>query len=213
VPTNRKLATACVLALAWNPGAGDASTNGGGSVHGTASGAGVPTEMIRALQAGAPHDSLREAAGVFGRLVGTWDLTCDRYFADGTHTKSSGVWYFGWIVDGRMMQDVIYFFPEGRPDQRVGGTTLRLYDSQAKQWRVTFFAPSRNAIVSLAGGIVGDRIILLGTDVDGATLRWSFNDIKPDSFHWLGEISTDGGKHWKVEQEMRLTRRLSHTAS
>ena len=62
-------------------------------------------------------------------------------------------------------------------------------------------------MISLAGGVVGDRIVLLGVDVDGSPLRWSFNDIKPDSLYWKGEISSDGGKTWRVEQEMRLTKR------
>ena len=182
-----KLASACVLVLAWS------LANG--------------SDMVDALQAQGPHASLGEAAGVFGHLVGTWDLTCERYAADGTRTSSRGVWHFGWIVDGRMLQDVIYFFPQGRPGERVGGTTLRLYDTQTKQWHVTFFAPARNAVISLVGGAAGDRIVLFGTDVDGSPLRWSFNDIKPDSLYWKGEISSDGGKTWRVEQEMRLTRR------
>jgi hypothetical protein len=73
------------------------------------------TELIQALAAEGPHASLGDAAAVFDRFVGTWDLTCDRYAADGTLTKSAGVWHFGWIVDGRMMQDVIFFFPRGNP--------------------------------------------------------------------------------------------------
>jgi hypothetical protein len=94
----------------------------------------------------------------------------------------------------------------GRPDQRVGGKTLRLYDTQTRQWRVVFFAPARNVVISLSGGAAGDRIVLLGTDVDGAALRWSFKNVGPDSFDWLGEISVDHGKHWRVEQQMHLTR-------
>ena len=164
--------------------------------------------LIEALRAEGPHASLGAAANVFGQLVGTWDLTCERYAADGTHTSSRGVWYFGWVVDGRIVQDVIYFFPAGRPAERDGGTTLRFYDTQAKQWRAYFFAPSRNAVIALAGGTAGnDRIVLHGTDVDGSLLRWSFNDIKPDSLYWKGEISHDGGKTWRIEQEMHLTRR------
>jgi hypothetical protein len=166
--------------------------------------------MIHALSAEGPHESLGDAAAVFDRLVGTWDLICDRYAADGTRTTSAGVWRFGWIVDGRMIQDVIYFFPEARPVERVGGTTLRMYDTQRRQWRVTFFNPARNAIISLAGGAVGARIVLQGTDTDGSPLRWSFNDITPVSFSWLGEISSDAGKTWRVEQKMRLTRHSTH---
>jgi hypothetical protein len=43
---------------------------------------------------------------------------------------------------------------------------------------------------------------------DGETrVRWSFNDIRKDSFLWRGEISADAGKTWQLEQEMRVKRR------
>jgi hypothetical protein len=200
----RKYALVCLIPIAV--AFASASTSAGNGVAESAR-----TEMIHALAAVGPHESLGGAATVFDRLVGTWDLTCDRYAADGTHTNSAGVWHFGWIVDGRMVQDVIYFFPEGRPTERAGGTTLRMYDTQRKQWRVTFFSPARNAIISLAGGAVGARIVLLGTDTDGSALRWSFNDITPHSFSWLGEISSDGGNTWRVEQTMHLRRHSSHS--
>jgi hypothetical protein len=58
----------------------------------------------------------------------------------------------------------------------------------------------------LHGGADGERIVLLGTDVDGAKLRWTFNDIRPDSFLWRGETSPDGGTTWRTEQVMHLKR-------
>jgi hypothetical protein len=80
-----------------------------------------------------------------------------------------------------------------------------MYDAHAREWRVIFFAPARSAIISLAGGREGERIVLLGKDTDGSALRWSFNDITRESCHWLGEIAA-GGKQWRVEQEMWLKR-------
>ena len=168
--------------------------------------------MIHALQANGPHASVREEATVFDWLVGTWDLTCDRYSEDGKHSYQEGVWRFGWILDGRMIQDVIDFYPPGHPADHVSGTTLRLYDAQIRKWRVTFFAPARNAIISLVGSRVGDRIVLVGTDTDGSPLRWSFTDIASGSFSWTGEISADGGKTWRIEQKMHLTRRRPQRA-
>ena len=44
------------------------------------------------------------------------------------------------------------------------------------------------------GGEENGRIVLSGRDEDGAILRWSFNDIKADSFVWRGEISKDESK-------------------
>ncbi|RUL79840.1 hypothetical protein [Dyella choica] len=166
----------------------------------------MSSSMIEALRAEGPHASLGAQASVFGRLVGTWDLTCERHASDGAHTNSRGIWSFGWVIDGRILQDVIDFFAAGQSAERDGGTTLRFYDTQTRQWRVYFFAPARNAVIALAGGAEGNRIVLRGNDVDGSLLRWSFNDIKPDSLYWKGEISHDGGKSWRIEQEMHLTR-------
>jgi len=53
----------------------------------------------------------------------------------------------------------------------------------------------------------GDRIVLRGTDVDGYPIRWSFNEIKPESFVWRGEKSRDDGKTWKLEEEHHMKRR------
>jgi len=167
------------------------------------------TDLANALLADAPHPSLGDAAAVFAPFVGTWDLTCKRWTADGKEFDSIGVWYFGWIIDGQMMQDVIYFFSNENPHERTGGTTLRSYDSEHNEWRVTFYAPARNAVISLVGGQVGNRIVLHGIDIDGSALRWSFNDMRRESFRWSGEISSDGGKTWRMEQEMLLKRRRS----
>jgi len=48
--------------------------------------------------------------------------------------------------------------------------------------------------------------VLTGRDEAGSMLRWSFNDIKTDSFVWRGEISSDDGKTWKVQGENHIHR-------
>jgi hypothetical protein len=164
------------------------------------------TAMIRALHAGGPHPTVADGAAAFDWLQGSWDLECD-LFLDGEHRHSAGEWHFGWIVDGRMMQDALYFYPPGKPEQRTGGTSIRMYDPDGKQWTVMWLTPRGKTIVSLVGGKVGDRIVLRGGDSDGTMIRWSFNDIRADAFHWLGEKSRDGGATWAVEQDMRVRRR------
>src|SRR5438067_6437994 len=54
---------------------------------------------------------------------------------------------------------------------------------------------------------LSSRNVLEGTDSDGLPIRWSFNEMKPDSFVWRGEKSRDGGKTWKLEEEHHMTRR------
>ncbi len=163
------------------------------------------TEMISALRASGPNASLAAQAQRFDRFVGSWDLDCVFYDEDGKATRFSGQWIFGWVLDGHVLQDVLM---ESRGQERRSmGSTIRFYDAKSGQWRVVWIPSSGGNVIALKGGAVGDRIVLEGLDVDGANLRWSFNDIHADSFLWRGATSADGGLTWRVEQEMRLKRR------
>jgi len=161
------------------------------------------TEMIRELAAGGAHASLGAQAQIFDRFVGAWDLDCDFYGEGGKTTHFRGSWVFGWVLDGRVMQDVLI---DGDAQSRRG-TTVRFYDAKLKEWRIVWIPPLSGNVITLKGGAVGDRIVLLGRDVNGSMLRWSFNDIQADSFLWRGESSSDEGKTWRTEQVMRLKRR------
>jgi hypothetical protein len=201
------LLTACVLL-------GSSFSAGGGATEKTTKNATTHDprrDMISVLAAAGPHPSLGDQAGVFDRFVGTWDLDCVLYGADGTVTRFSGAWIFGWVLDGLVMQDVLI---EGDPKTgRKLGTTVRFYNTQSRQWRVTWIPPWSGNVVALRGGAEGDRIVLLGQDVDGSMLRWSFNDIQANSFLWRGETSADGGTTWRTEQKMVLKRRAPTSAS
>jgi uncharacterized protein len=165
-------------------------------------------DMIKALGASSPHSSLGEQAQVFDRLVGTWD--CDYSFRldDGSVRHKKGELIVGWILDGRAVQDLFITYPaDGEKDRRIG-TTIRFFDTALKKWRIVFISPQFNYVVTVWGGLEEDRIVLHGVDTDGAPIRWSFNDIKPDSFVWRGEKSRDGGKTWKLEEEHHMKRRV-----
>src|SRR5262249_52415381 len=41
---------------------------------------------------------------------------------------------------------------------------------------------------------------------DGLPVRWIFSHIRADAFDWRSEVSADGGKTWKLEQEIFATR-------
>jgi hypothetical protein len=164
-------------------------------------------DMIKALGASSPHSSLREEAQVFDRLVGTWDCDYGFHLDDGSVRHKKGELLVGWILDGRAVQDIFVTYPaEGEKDRRMG-TTIRFFDTALKKSRVIFVSPQFNYVVNVQGGSEGDRIVLRGVDIDGAPIRWSFNDIKPDSFVWRGEKSHDGGKTWKLEEEHHMKRR------
>jgi len=163
--------------------------------------------MIRVLEAANPHRSMGDEARTFDRLVGTWDCDYTFFLDDGGVRHKSGEVLFGWILDGRALQDVWITYPTNGTTERTISTSVRFFDTALKQWRVVFVSPKGNYVVQVQGGLEGDRIVLRGTDRDGFPIRWSFNEIKADSFTWRGEKSRDGGKTWQLEEEHHMKRR------
>ncbi len=141
------------------------------------------------------------------RLVGTWDCDYSFHGEDGSVRRATGELKFGWILDGRALQDIWISYPnDGKGERRIG-TSVRFFDPNARTWRVVFIAPEYGLLMTVEGGAEGDRIVLRGADSDGSSVRWSFNDMRADSFVWLGEISGDAGKSWRLEEEHRMRRR------
>jgi hypothetical protein len=163
--------------------------------------------MVKELSAPGPHASLGDEARVFDRLVGTWDCDFGFYAEDGSVTHTPGELKFGWIIDGRALQDIWITYPREGSKERGIGTSIRFFDRKSKMWRVVFVSPAYGALIMVQGGAEGNRIVLRGLDDQGSALRWSFNDIQADSFIWRGEKSRDGGKTWKLEEEHRMARR------
>jgi hypothetical protein len=164
-------------------------------------------EMVSGLAAAGPHPSLGGQAQDWDRFVGTWDTDFSFYLDDGSVRHAAGELVFGWVLDGRAIQDIWISYPRDGTKERNIGTSIRFFDEATKTWRVVFVAPAYGGFLTVQGGVEGDRIVLRGTDDEGATIRWSFNDIHADSFVWRGERSRDGGKTWKLEEEHRMRRR------
>ena len=163
--------------------------------------------MVAALAASRPHPSLGNEARAFDRLVGVWDCDFSFRLADGRVRHKKGELLFGWVMDGRAIQDLWIGYPTGDQKERTIGTTIRFFDSALKQWRVVFVNPQFNYVVTTQGGLEGERIVLRGLDSDGLPIRWTFSEMKPESFHWQGEKSRDGGKTWMVEEDHHMKRR------
>jgi len=164
-------------------------------------------DMVRVLEAGGPHPSLADEAQVFGRFVGTWDVDYGERADGGKWTHYPGELIVGWVMDGRALQDLFISDPMTPGGERGMGTTLRYFDVKSKKWRVTYIEPVSDTVAQLSGGQEGDRIVLYGEGHQGSKLRWSFNDIKENSFTWRGERSRDGGKTWTLEEEHHMKRR------
>jgi len=165
-------------------------------------------DMVAGLRAMGPHPSLGEQAQVFGRFVGIWDGEYTEFSRDGTATHSSGEWIFGWVMDGRAIQDLFIIHPSAARKERYIGTTLRYFEPKSGTWSVTFIDPENGSVETLTGGAVEDgRIVLHSQNKDGKETRWSFDEIRPDSWVFRDEETRDGGKTWRLREEDHMKRR------
>ncbi len=166
-------------------------------------------DMIAALEAAEPHPSLGEEAQLFDRFVGTWDCDFANFDDAGNARHNQGEVIFGWILAGRAVQDVWRWEEKGDAGTTVwkAGTTVRFFDRDLGKWRIVWIMPEAGIIKTLVGGAVGGRIVLEGAADDGSALRWSFNDIRADTFVWRGEKSRDGGATWRLTGEYQMRRR------
>lgn len=167
----------------------------------------VRRDMIATLAASHPHPSVGDEAQAFDRLVGTWDCDYSFHADDGTVSHASGELRFGWIIDGHALQDIWITYPTGPTEERLIGTSVRFFDLKTKLWRVVFVLPALGIITTVEGRAEGDRIVLTGEASDGSRRRWSFNNIRAESFVWRGEKSRDEGKTWRLVEEHQMTRR------
>jgi hypothetical protein len=157
------------------------------------------------IAASGPLKTADENLSLYAPLVGSWDVVSTWITASGAQSQASGEWHFQWILGGRGVQDVL-FRSGSAPD--TFGTTLRVYDSSLKAWRVTWMQPSGGEFVHLIGRKAGAEIVneVQGLEA-GRRERWRFSKIKADTFLWQDEVSLDDGVTWKVRQEMRGKRR------
>lgn len=164
----------------------------------------LPSEVI--------SPDLNQNADIYGWLIGSWDIDATDYDLGATARKSKGEWHFSRILEGRAIQDV-FILPVRGAREGVGkegnrfGTTLRYYDPSIDAWRITWFNPVRAVKNELIAHRKGNEIVQEGKLEDGTLIRWSFVDIKSDSFRWLGESSKDAGKTWLLGAEFLAKRK------
>jgi hypothetical protein len=143
-------------------------------------------------------------ARLFDRVAGSWDVDYTNIRDDGTRDRVRGQLLVGWVLDGRALQDVWIQFPKPGEDRFIG-TTIRFYDPDKKKWRVIWVSAIAKAVTVLEGGEEDGRIALYNDSPKGRA-RWSFNDITDKDFIWRGELSTDGGKTWRLREDHRMYR-------
>ena len=145
---------------------------------------------------------------LFGQFVGDWDILEDRYLQpDGTWAMSRGVIHWGWILDGRAVQDVWLSIDERTGKAVPEGTTVRFYEPKIDAWHSIWVSPTQGAVKTFVARQIGAEIVLEGRTPEGYPVKWIFSEITKDSFRWRSEDTRDNGKSWILKEEMHIRRR------
>jgi hypothetical protein len=168
--------------------------------------------MIQALQADGPFPEYADKLMLFGRLVGSWDIE-GRFFDDQGNIirEGTGEWHFGWVLEGRVIQDVLIAPPrEGRePGQQSTSydAALRAYDPSIDRWRVSVVAPVYGATVNLLAREHDGEIWQEGRGPKDNPVRWTFSEFSDQRVRWQGFVTKDDGATWVRDEEIILRRR------
>lgn len=152
------------------------------------------------LKAPGPAADRADKMGLYGWLIGDWTFDAVVNRDDGSQHKGRGEIHFGWVLDGRAIQDV-WILPG-----IFHGTTLRIYDPGLDAWHILWNDPLKQLYTRQLGRAQGADIVQLGKTETGALLRWTFTNIAADKFRWLGERSTDDGATWWLQSEFHVRR-------
>ena len=164
------------------------------------------------LAASGRSPEIPESADAYGWLIGSWELDVRHYVVDVAARRIKGEVHFGWVLEGRAVQDVWIMPPRSQRTadldkaSNMYGTTLRLWDPLIQAWRVTWINPVTGSRDELIGRWSGKDVVQVGTHSDGTPIRWIFTEITPESFHWIGEALEPNAKTWKLEGEFRAKR-------
>jgi hypothetical protein len=197
------LAGSAVLLLA-----GVASATDGAGAAGTAK----FLPMEHALHADAASSGIPPQHRIYDWLLGSWTARVVDYADDGSKRESRGEWHFGYVLEGRAIQDVWISPPRSQRNAdtpKAGnryGTSIRSYDPAGGRWHVVWINPVSGAIDRLVARRVGRDIVQEGRDDAGNPMRWVFTDIEDDSARWYAERSRDDGRTWQLEAEFFLRR-------
>jgi hypothetical protein len=173
------------------------------------------SSFAEALHSDEPAKAFADKLNLYGRFVGAWTFDATRHLDDGSVLSGRGEIHFGWVLEGRAIQDV-WILPArgtGSPSSLGAwtfyGTTLRVYDPGLDAWHIFWSDPRNQYFSRQLGRAEGDAIIQDGADGTGGSVRWSFSRITQDSFRWLAERSHDNGATWRLEVEFLARRAIN----
>lgn len=172
----------------------------------------VSSSFADALHSAGPAADRAGKLRLYGQFVGRWEMDAAYHLGDGPARHSRGEIHFGWVLEGRAIQDVWIVPARGieRTDPPLPGdfygTTLRVYNPGIDAWHILWTDPLTQTYRRMTGRARGPDIVQDGEDESGAPVRWSFTEITGDSFRWLAERSPDSGASWRLLVEFRAHR-------
>jgi hypothetical protein len=194
-----KLRSTFALVLLLAPAASRAQHGGGGQ------------PVIRSAPA---------AASQYNFLVGQWELEVHPLVTGlarihGT-PKFIGTWKAWRAFDGWGIEDEMKI-SDGSGNPRTFTHAMRVYDANAQRWTVSSLDVYNQKFATATAKWTGTEInqTSSGTDAEGKPYmsRTRVYDIRPNSFKWQQDRSTDGGRTW-TEGTLRIeAKRVSATAT
>lgn len=113
------------------------------------------TTFLTALRGDRPAAGRADKMALYSWLIGAWALDVIEFRDDGPQRRRPGEWHFGWVLEGRPIQDVRIVPPRGQRGHAAAdapeyyGTTLRIYDLRSGDWHIQY--------IDGAGGADDDR--------------------------------------------------------
>ena len=164
--------------------------------------------FLAALGSEAPRAERANYMGLYGWLIGSWEMDTIRHLDGGGIEESTGEIHFGWVLEGRAIQD-LWIRPRRPAPSTMYGTTLRVYDPGIDGWHIIWSDPLNQDYSRQVGRADGSDIVQVGEDARGLGTRWRFTEITGDSFHWIGEERASEADPWRVTYE-HFARRTAH---
>ena len=145
--------------------------------------------------------------GEFDYLLGDWEFTSEsREFG-----KGHGYWSAVRLAEGAQILDE-YRVTGDKGETYYASSTLRAYNAVLDQWELV--SAESGTILQNVGTAhkVGAEMRIeqkFGVMSPNPSLwRIRYYDIRPDSFSWTGDRSTDGGKTWTTKWLQIEARRI-----
>ena len=166
--------------------------------------------LVDNLHANGPAPDRADKMMLYGRFAGSWEGALRYVDPEGTRHETSAEVHFGWVLEGRAVQDV--WIAPARDRRKEGerllmhGSTFRVYDPGNDCWHITWIDPVKQVVNRMTGRQVGNDIVQEYRMDDGKRCQWMFTEITPNSFHWTKRVSADEGKTWDVRGEFFLRR-------